>query len=341
MLKPLVLAPLAVLAALSLAACDAAMPSNEASAMINRVEPENVVQYGDEAPENRFGFMQASEPGLLGVFSSPAELSVASPPATATPKPSDAAQSAGAGAGSNDQIAYSYGYGFRIDSDDINALQNAHVELCNEMGKACRILRSSQARADSYDGYGGLNLQIAADQTGGLTQALEAPAKELGGALVSSIKNGEDLSKQIIDAEARLRSRLVLRDKLIDILRGNRGSVDELVKAESEVAKVNEEIDATRSRLARFRGRIEFSNVEIDYEPAFGETQVGFVRPVASALRSVSSTLGMSLAAIIYALTALAPVAAFLLALRWILHRFGYRLRFWKTDLRENSSERY
>lgn len=290
--------------------------------------------------DSDFGFRQEEQSSLFHVFEDNSDmavmesvqsLNIEEPPAdsaTSVPLPTAATASA------PNQIAYSYGYGFRIESDAIADLQNRHVALCEKMAPACRIIRSSQSRSDSWDGSGELRMQVAAERAGTLRDALVAPAEELGGTLVSSVREGEDLSTQIIDTEARLKSRLVLRDKLTAILQNNRGSVDELVKAESEVAKVNEEIDAVRARLESFRGRIRYSDVNIDYEPAFGETQVGLVRPVASALRSVGSTLGVSIAAIIYVATALLPVVLLMLALRWVLHRFGYRLRFWKRDLR-------
>jgi len=290
-----------------------------------------------EAPEHAFGFAEAMQgdaslANLISASNDGQDYAKSPLPAAKTkPTPKPSAQ--------NSQIAYSYSYGFRIDSDEINELQEAHIALCDALGEECRILRTSQSRADSYDAYGNLRMQIAADKAGDLTQKLQAPAEELGGALVSSEKNGEDLSEQIIDTQARLKSRLVLREKLTAILRNQRGSVDELVKAESEVAKVNQEIDATRMRLKEYRNRIRFSDVNISYEPTFGETQIGFVRPVMSALRSIGSTLGMSLAAIIYAFTALLPVMILVLGLRFILHRFGYRLRFWKTDLRKPASD--
>lgn len=294
--------------------------------------------------DSEFGFRQAEQSSLFNIIEGDSDMAmvervqsvnVEEPPAdsaSTVPLPTAATASA------PNQIAYSYGYGFRIESDAIADLQNRHIALCEKMAPACRIIRSSQSRSDSWDGYGELRMQVAAERAGTLAEALVAPAEELGGTLVSSVREGEDLSTQIIDTEARLNSRLVLRDKLTAILQNNRGSVDELVKAESEVAKVNEEIDAVRARLESFRGRIRYSDMKIAYEPAFGETQVGFVRPVASALSAVGSTLGVSIAAIIYAITALLPVVMLVLALRWLLHRFGYRLRFWKRDLRGRKS---
>lgn len=297
--------------------------------------------------ESEFGFHEASNSSLYNLVEAEADVMAAEAPTESVQSlsveepPADSASSVplpNAAPAQANQIAYTYGYGFRIDADAIAKLQERHVALCEKMAPACRIIRTSQSRSDSWDGYGEVRMEVAADRAGKLGEALLAPAEELGGTLVSSVREGEDLGTQIIDTEARLKSRLLLRDKLTAILQNNRGSVDELVKAESEVAKVNEEIDAVRARLESFRGRIRYSDVKIQYEPAFGESQVGFVRPVATALRSVGSTLGVSIAAIVYAVTALLPLVLLIAALRWVLHRFGFRLRFWKNDLRKSKA---
>lgn len=227
------------------------------------------------------------------------------------------------------QIAYTYGFGFRIGSDRIAELQKAHTALCEAMGPKCRVLRTSLSNNDG-DGSGEVKLQVAAAETGALEKRLVDPATKLGGELVSSEKEGEDLSKNIVDTEAKLQSRLVLRGKLTDILRNNKGSVDELIKAEKAVADVNEEIDASSSELQGYRTRIRFSDVSISYQPTYSETRMGFARPIMTAAGAIGTTLGMTIAGLIYALTALVPIVLFVLALRWVLHRFGLRIRFWR-----------
>jgi hypothetical protein len=144
------------------------------------------------------------------------------------------------------------------------------------------------------------------------------------------VVDGEDLSETIIDTEAHLASRLVLREKLTAILRNNDGSVDELVKAESAVADVNEEIDSTRSRLQELRNRIRFSNLSIKYDPYFGQTNTGVQRPIWVALTSIGSTFGKTVAILIYIATALVPITLFVLALRWVWRRMGFRIRLWR-----------
>lgn len=311
-----ILVPLALLAA-----CSEAESDNSARDLIDAIEP---VSSEEDAPANKFGFVEAMQRSPLADFA-PGQMQVSvidnvQAPSAQQPAPP----------GSQQQIAYSYGFAFQISREKITQLQAAHAKLCEAMGPKCRILRMSQANGESWDGFGELQLEVSATEAGKFESALTDPAGKLGGELVSSVRDGTDLSDSIIDTEARLKSRLILRDKLTAILQNNRGSVDELVKAEKAVADVNEEIDTNRSKLEQYRNRIRYSDVKIRYQPQFGQTQMGFRRPVVTAFRSIGTTLGATIAVLIYAITALIPVTLLILALRWLLHRFGLRIRFWR-----------
>lgn len=323
----------AILTALvALSACSSGEETSKSEQLIERVEPPDM---GDDGvPTNQFGFQQAiyQGPDPFGA-NTPRAREAVSDAATRTINVEEPGTDAAARpAVQPQQIAYSYGFGFQIDADKIPELQRAHVKLCESMAEKCRVLRMSEAGVDDWDAYGELTMQVASDSATMFGDGLAKPAAELGGELVSSVRDGEDLSEQIVDTEARLAAKLLLRDKLTAILRGNRGSVDELVKAEQAIAEVNEEIDSTRSKLEKFRGRIRYSDVRIEYEPYFGDTQLGFSRPVVTAFQSIGTTLGVTLAAIVYFLTAAVPIVLLILGLRWILHRFGLRIRFWKKD---------
>lgn len=316
-----------VLAFALLGGCGDTAHVSPARETIARIDPAN----GDGAPESSFGFMEAMEtgPDLFGASAPAARL------LTVDIRDEEETSDDTSTSVSQQQIAYAYGYGFRIASGRIAELQKAHVELCEAMGDECRILRISQASGDSWDGYGEVRLEVAAREAPIFGNGLVGPAERLGGELISSVRDGENLTEQIIDSEARLQSRLILRDKLTTILQDNRGSVDELVAAERAVANVNEEIDATRSKLERLRNQVVFSDVTIEYEPQFGESQLGFGRPVMTAVRSIGTTLGTTIAILIYAITALIPITLLILALRWLLHRFGLRFRFWRKRPQE------
>lgn len=316
--KPLVLA-----LATGLVSCSAAEQINEAEAIIEKTEPPSP-EDGAE-PKNQFGFWEAREtgPDLFGRNAATARDSIArTTPTNVGERQSPEARSAEQAA-NTPQIAYSYGFGFQVDAERIVELQQAHVAMCESLRESCRVIRLSQATADSWDGYGELRLQVASDEAVSFGNGLAQPADELGAELISSVRDGEDLSEQIIDTEAKLASRTVLRDKLTEVLRTNRGSVDELVKAEKSVAEINEEIDATRSKLERYRNRIRFSSVDIEYEPYYGQSQLGFRRPVMAAFRSFGTIMGTTVAILIYLLAVLIPLIIAVMGGRWIWRRFG------------------
>lgn len=315
-----------VILATLLASCSATKDETTAQGLIAEVEPDSG---SESAPQNKFGFAEAVEarPDPFGTETLPAKFRTVSVAqevnAAADLKPQIPNSSP------QHQIAYSYGFGFRIGRDKIAELQQAHTAACQAMGPRCRILRTSQSSSD-LDGYGEVKLEVAASEAGSFEKTLAAPAKRLGGELVSSVREGEDLAENIVDSEAKLQSRLLLREKLTAILRDNKGSVADLISAEKAVADVNEEIDATRSKLEQYRNRIHYSSVKIEYQPEFGQSQLGFSRPVTTALQSIGTTLGMTTAVLIYVMTALIPITLLILALRWVLHRFGLRIRFWR-----------
>ena len=328
---------ISLMSAALIAGCSQSESETGGRAVIAKVAP---IGTQDGAPEGEFGFAESLEqgPNLFGEQNASARLQALQVAPTTGVRQEEAGLG-GQQSATAQQIAYSYGYGFQISSGKIPELQRAHTALCESMGPKCRVMRTSQANGDGFDGFGEINLQVAASEAGGIESKLSTPAEQLGGTLVSSVREGEDLSESIIDTEARLKSRLLLREKLTAILQGNRGSVGDLIEAEKAIADVNAEIDEARNKLANYRNRISYSNVRIQYEPYFGQGQLGFGRPIMTALRSVGTTLGMSIAALVYLIVALTPVIAFLLALRWVLHRFGLRIRFWRKRAGQSETD--
>lgn len=312
----------------ALAACDGGDRANQAEAIVEDIRPVSE----SDATKNEFGFWAAESAGPDPFGQNAPSAEAIAGRTNAKPIDPQAADNQASVTAANVQtsIAYSYGFGFQIEKEKIADLQKAHLQICSNLGSKCRVLRMSQAGSEGWDGYGELDLQVEASQAQAFGDALSQPAEELGGEQVSSVVDGEDLSETIIDNEARLTSRIVLRDKLTDILRSSSGSVDELVKAEQAVAEVNQEIDATRSKLKELRNRLRYSAVSIQYNTSYEDNQIGFVQPVWTAVSSIGSTLGMTVAVLVYLITALVPITLLILALRWILHRFGLRLRFWK-----------
>ena len=285
----------------------------------------------EEAPENSFGFWEASEPGLFATgdnarFAAALAADEASQ-SSAEGLDSDSANPAPAQPTDGAQIAYSYSYGFRIAADRIEALQQSHAALCEKMGpNHCRVLRLARAGSDD-DGFGQLDLRVAANEARGFGASLGETAEEAGGEQASFAIDGEDLTETIIDTESHLASRRLLRERLMEVLRTRQGTVGDLVEAERAVAEVNEDLDSAASNLAELSNRVRMSAVSIEYGPYIAEGSTGFARPISDALGSIGTTLGVTIAAIVYIAVALIPIVPFVMLLRWLWRRSGWRLR--------------
>lgn len=206
------------------------------------------------------------------------------------------------------RIAYTYNYGYRVPAADLIRLQQAHADLCEKRGpQVCRILDMQQSGSEGDYASGSLTLAVAAPRARAFGAELARLAGEKGGEQVAGGIKGEDLSKQIIDTEARVRARTLLRDRLMEVLASRKGTVAELVDAERAVAQVNEEIDAAQSNLADMKGRVDYSEMDLSYRsgaPSGG----GFLEPVRGALGSVSTVLGYTVAMLITLATVLVPI---------------------------------
>ncbi|MEL1249820.1 DUF4349 domain-containing protein [Aurantiacibacter gilvus] len=285
-----------------------------------------------DAPTQNFGFMEAME---QGPFSGPSGAESARRAANF------AESSARGGANDNEdpapgtQIAYAYSWGFQVDAADLATLQQRHRDLCDSLAGNCRVLSLSQSGDGDY-GYGRMELQVAASEIDAFSTSLNSAGDELDAEQISFAIFGEDLTDDIIDNEARLAARMVLRDRLMEVLRNRQGSVGDLVEAERGVAAVNEEIDATQSRLASLRNRVAYTSVSIEYDPQMGHYSVGFWAPVSEALGSVTTTLGVAVAAVVYLVVGAFPFVLLFFALRWLWRKNG--LRLWRRKSGESES---
>ncbi len=228
------------------------------------------------------------------------------------------------------QIAYSYQYGYRLPAIEIPKAQQAHVTLCEKRGpKICRVLNMENSGGEGDYATGMLHLEVAAKQARPFGADLAKAADEYGGSQIAASISGEDLSKQIVDTEARLRSRVLLSQRLTELLRTKSGSVKELVEAERAVTQVNEEIDQARSWLNEMRGRVAFSKIVVNYQssaPGSG----GFLQPIREAFGGISSMLGNSIGTAITFIAALLPWILVLGLIIYIRRRFkAYDRTFW------------
>lgn len=260
---------------------------------VERVTTVDAEEAADAAPQNEFGFMEAMEEGVLSNASAPPPAAVPPPPRPAQTVGEPTPPSTGNPLPvSMPQVAYTFAYGFRVAPNLIRPMQEKHADMCEAKGPTvCRIVSMNSGEREGDYAYGSLQIAIASGEARTFGKALTATCEGMKGELVSSSIQGEDLSKRIVDTEARLRARTVLRDRLMEVLRNRKGTVAELVEAERGVAQVNEEIDQATSWLTEMRGRVAYSTMTLEYE-AGSPSQGGFTDPIRNAWGSLASILG-------------------------------------------------
>jgi hypothetical protein len=239
------------------------------------------------------------------------------------------------------RVAYSYGYRFRVPGDALAAVQERHLQLCLSMGAAsCRVVSmqrsETRAQAPARDhGYGGgqpaaqapaasLEVQVAARLADGFGRRLAASTDSAGGEIVSRQIGAEDVSREMVDSEARIRTRETLIRRLSALLETRSGNIEQAVQAERAINQAQEELEAARAWLAETRGRVAMSRIAIAYEAAGAPSAPARSNPIATALDRVGSLTAHSLAALLL-IAGLAIPWGLAGALIWYLARWHRR----------------
>jgi hypothetical protein len=240
------------------------------------------------------------------------------------------------------RIAYSYGYRFRVPGDSLAAVQERHLQICLSLGEArCRVVsmrRSEphpQARPPVRDqGYGGapveqepaasLEVQVASPLADAFGRRLTQSAGAAGGEIVDRQIGAEDLARDMVDSEARIRTREILIRRLSTLLQTRSGNIEQAVQAERAINEAQEELEAARARLAEMRGRVAMSKIAIFYESAGAAAAPVQRDPIGKALGQVSAVTAQSVAVLLLIVGLTLPWAA-AGVLIWFLARWHRR----------------
>ena len=261
----------------------------------------------------------ASTDGLVAAPAAVAQRAKASP---------DAPHAAAAAAATNTGaafIAYSYTIAFEIAARRLDDVVAAHRAACDALGAGqCQLLNSSR-RGDEADGItASLDLRLAPAAAKPFEARLRSTVAEAGGRLLASDVAGDDLTRQIIDADAALKAKRTLRDRLQTLLERRDGKLADLLEVEKALSQTQQELDSATALLAELRQRVSFSKFTISYrsERPIGSTTA---RPLANAIADAGQTLSASLALLLTICVAvlpwLVPVALVAVGLRWRARR--------------------
>jgi hypothetical protein len=90
--------------------------------------------------------------------------------------------------------------------------------------------------------------------------------------------NSDDVSKEFVDLESRLKTKREVQRRYEDILRQKTGSIEELLKTEKQIGELQEEIEAAEGQLKFLNEKVRYSTIKLEiYQIA--ERHVAEVKP--------------------------------------------------------------
>lgn len=257
--------------------------------------------YSDQAVSAEPVAMELAPPSPAG---SPQNVSVPSPRVT----PSATAP----------RMAYAYRYELELPAERTANLMGRHEAACVAAGAAtCQVIGTETMRLGQDTAVSQLTLRASPAWIAGFRARLSGEAEAAGGRVVSSATESEDLTRALVDTEARLRAQTTLRDRLQTLLATRSGSLEELLKVESELARVQGEIDAEQSNLAVMRTRVATSRLTISYVAEGQLAPDGTFRPVQDAVDGAIGAFMTSVAALIWVFAFMLPLALIVVPLVW------------------------
>ena len=253
---------------------------------------------------------------------------VAESPLAAAPPPAQNGHQATAGQPVDpiSYLAYTFGLRLEIPGDRLVGVMDRHIAACRDAGlRVCQLV-SSRRDGDPTDTMRGtVSLRAEPHWLQQFMQNVPADARNASGRVTAQWTTTEDLTREIVDTEATLKAKRALRDRLQQLLATRPGKLSDLLEVESELSRVQGEIDSTESNLAAMRTRVMMSALTIEYGTTAHAVASNAFDPLRDALGAFVVALVESSAALITAIGALLPWGLALTLVGWVLLRLRRR----------------
>lgn len=225
------------------------------------------------------------------------------------------------------QLAYEYTYLIQADRKDIASLSVSDQAACEKAGAGhCQIINYRAGTGPNDSGNAKLTLRVSPQWLKAWQSGLHQSLASHNGRIFDEEITSEDLSFRIVDTEAHLRNQEALRDRLQLLIRTHNGSVSELVEAETQLSKVQEKIDASRSSLAVMKTRVSTVKLNINYYTVAFKEAPDAISPVIRAVKgfwhAFMEMLGFLITVFAYMLPfAIISIPTFILGRKWLRAR--------------------
>lgn len=223
------------------------------------------------------------------------------------------------------QLAFSYSTTIEAPNGRVAGLMRRHEQACAQAGPTqCQVIGSNSSTDRETDAVRAeLTLRARPEWLTRFRAGLDGDARGAGGRVLGSQATSEDLTRSIVDAEAYLRAKTTLRDRMQQLLETRNAPLAELLALEQQLAQVQGEIDAATSNLQVMRTRVATSSLTLTYQSTTSAVGGGTWQPVGDAADNFFRVTAWAVAAVMMLAAAALPFVLVVVPAVW----FGLRAR--------------
>ncbi len=232
----------------------------------------------------------------------------------------------GAPPGTMPLMSYSYAWNFSVPTSGMETLLNAHKKLCEDAGPAnCYVTNTNLNGIGQEEGANGsLSMRASETWVRKFETGVNDGLKPFGASVYSTNRTAEELTAQIVDNEARLRSMVGHRDALQAMIDKKPGKLSDLLEIEQALAQAQGDIDSRQSLLAALKLRVSMSVLNFSYQAEYAPASQSIWRPVTDAFGDFAPAFARTVGGIVRFVAAMLPLLVFgALAIGALM--FGYR----------------
>lgn len=220
-------------------------------------------------------------------------------------------------------LAYRYNYGFQLPAKSVAATSKSHANMCLKAGPSkCQVLNSSTSSQNESNVSANLRLRAEPEWLEDFTAQMQSSVEAAKGKMTNSNVSAEDLTRQILDTDARLKAQTTLRDRLQGLLATRNAELKDLLALERELARVQGQIESATTTLNVLRKRVSMSVVDINYQSQSVAVSQSALAPIGRALKGFIGDFSYGLSNVIEFFAGILPWLIFVIipglwGLRW------------------------
>jgi len=146
---------------------------------------------------------------------------------------------------------------YRIQVKDVNASAKQANLLATKHGG---YVSDSELTNSSYEITNSLTIRVPAPRFDSLLDELGSEA------IFTQYKriNSQDVTEEYVDITTRLKTKIAVRDRYVDILRTKAKTVKDVLDAEEQIRIIQEEIEAKEGRLRYLKDQVGMSTIRLE-----------------------------------------------------------------------------